>query len=328
MEPVITPYGRFYNQDCVTGARAHLASGSVDLIVTDPPYGIDGDRLHRHYNRDETCVVGGYVEVPAGAYGEFSLDWILEAERVLRPGGSIYIVSGYTNLYHILHALRQTSLREVNHIIWKYNFGVYTRKKYISSHYHILFYEKPGGRRTFNLECRYGANEASDDGGSLNYRDREDVWAINRHYKPGMVKNKNELPTALLGRMIQYSSDEGDLVCDLFLGGCSTARTAIGLNRRTVGFEVSETIFAKRAPALAEITPGDLLASLRQPVIDPLRNQGKRWSRADLERLERRYAELRDGGKTRKASIAVLQQEFGRGRWSLERALKRTGDGR
>jgi hypothetical protein len=72
----------FYNGDCITGARTHIPDGSVDLIITDPPYGINGDRLHHHYNRDERFVVGGYVEVPASDYGEFSLRWIREAERV------------------------------------------------------------------------------------------------------------------------------------------------------------------------------------------------------------------------------------------------------
>ena len=43
-----------------------------------------------------------------------------------------YIISGYTNLPAILNALRQTSLQEMNHIIWKYNFGVYTRRKFVS----------------------------------------------------------------------------------------------------------------------------------------------------------------------------------------------------
>ncbi|WP_343241378.1 DNA-methyltransferase, partial [Methanoculleus sp. UBA389] len=151
----------FYNGDCIVGAREHIPNDTVDLIITDPPYGINGDRLHRHYNRDEGFVVGGYVEVPAVEYGEILWNWIQEAERILRPGGSIYIVSGYTNLYQVLHALRETGLREVNHIIWKYNFGIYTSRKYVSSHYHILFYEKPGGERTFNLESRYGTGEKS-----------------------------------------------------------------------------------------------------------------------------------------------------------------------
>ncbi len=114
------------------------------MIITDPPYGIDGDKLHKHYNRNEDNVLDGYVEIPEKEYSQFTDKWIEQAERVLKPGGSIYIVSGYTDLRHILNSLATTNLNEINHIIWKYNFGVYTSKKYISSHYHILYYVKPG----------------------------------------------------------------------------------------------------------------------------------------------------------------------------------------
>ena len=315
---------RFFNEDCIPGLRRHLADESVDLIITDPPYGIGGGQLHKHYNRDEQYVVGGYVEVPAEEYGEFSHRWIREAERVLKPNGQIYLVSGYTHLYDVLGALRATSLQEINHIIWKYNFGVYTRTKYVSSHYHILYYEKPGsGKRAFNLACRYGLQEKTANGGSLNYRDREDVWVINREYKPGRLKNKNELPIALLSKMILYSSHEGDLVCDPFLGGFSTARVAIGLNRRFVGFELSTPIFTAKIAEMKQLSPGDLLETLRVPEDNPLPNQGKSWSDADIRRLLERYAELRRAQKTKKETLRILSAEFGRGRWAIERILKR-----
>ena len=54
----------FYNESCISGSRNHLQENSVDLIITDPPYGIKGDTLHKHYNRDESHVVEGYVEIP------------------------------------------------------------------------------------------------------------------------------------------------------------------------------------------------------------------------------------------------------------------------
>src|SRR5579862_9135903 len=144
-----------YNEDCMPGALEHLADSSVDLLITDPPYGIDGDLLHRHYNRDERFVVEGYVEVARERYNAFSREWMAQAERILRPGGQLYVVSGYTNLYDVLDALRSTQLQEVNHIIWKFNFGMYTSKKFVSSHYHILYFAKPGPNRTFNLQARY-----------------------------------------------------------------------------------------------------------------------------------------------------------------------------
>ena len=315
----------FYNGDCIAGARAHIPDDLVDLIVTDPPYGINGDRLHQHYNRDEAFVVDGYIEVPASDYGEFSNSWIREAERILRPGGSIYIVSGYTNLYHILDALRGTRLREVNHIIWRYNFGVCTSRKYVSSHYHILFYEKPGGKRTFNLESRYGAGEKGPENGSLNYRDREDVWCINREYKPGQAKNKNELPTELLVKMLQYSSNEGDLVCDMFLGGFTTAKAAVGLNRRATGFEASKQVFDLKIAQLRDIPPGSLLPTLRTPRTGEPANRGKPWTDADREILVSRFAALIESGETKKRAVEILGGELGRGRWAIEKMLKRSG---
>ncbi len=323
LDPVVCGASLLCNCDCVEGARRLLADGSVDLIVTDPPYGIGGDRLDRHYNRDESHVVEGYVEVPADAYGAFSRAWVSEAARVLRPGGALFVISGYTHLYEILGALREASLVEVNHIVWKYPFGVYTQRKFVSSHYHVLYWTKAGGNRTFNLESRYGLGERNGDGGSLNYLDREDVWTIGREYKPGRAKNRNELPHALLAKIVQYASNEGDLVCDLFLGGGSTARAAIGLNRRFVGFELSPAIFAARLPELSRLEPGELLPTLRVPVIAPVLNQGRHWTAEGEVALHDAYSRLRAQGLGKGEAVERLAAEFGRGRFGILKRLAR-----
>lgn len=195
--------GLFFNEDCISGCQRHIAEGSVDLIISDPPYGIGGDKLHKHYNRKEEFVLEGYKEVSAEHYPAFSEQWIFQADRILRPGGSIYIVSGYTNLIHVLNALQKTSLLEINHIIWKYNFGVYTRNKFVSSHYHILYYVKPGGPVTFNTFCRYGNDERADGHKSLNYQDREDVWIINREYKPAADQRRAHDHAGLRHRVVR-----------------------------------------------------------------------------------------------------------------------------
>lgn len=309
-----------YNEDCIAGALSHLADSSVDLIITDPPYGIDGDLLHRHYNRDERFVVDGYIEVDREKYGEFSRAWIAQAERVLRPGGQIYIVSGYTNLYDVLGALRGTTLQEINHIIWKFNFGVYTSKKFVSSHYHVLYFAKPGPNRTFNLQARYPLDASEKEGGSLNYRDREDVWVINREYKPGRSKNKNELPYALLKKMLAYSSSEGDLVCDFFAGGGSTGVVAVSMNRRFVGFERSAAACKAASALITAASPGSMLDP--QPREHIVRNRGKTWSAAEAETLHRRYRDLHAKGATQAAIVRTLSEEFERGAWAIRKRLK------
>ncbi|MCK5033932.1 MAG: site-specific DNA-methyltransferase [Calditrichia bacterium] len=308
---------KIYCTDCIEGAQKHLSDNSIDLIITDPPYGISGDLLHKHYHRKESNVISGYVEIKQSDYFDFSVQWIKEAERVLRPGGSIYILSGYSNLVDILNALRQTNLEEINHLIWKYNFGVYTSKKYVSSHYHILYYEKPGGKRTFNTFSRIDSDEKNSTGGSLNYLDREDVWIINREYKPGKIKNKNELPLELLIKLIQYSSNENEVVCDFFLGGFSTAKAAIGLNRKMTGFEINKNSFNHHYPELKKIMPGYLLNSIKTGKNNQPKNQGKPWDSREIVKLGERFKELYSVHKNKKKSIEILQKEFSRGYFSI-----------
>lgn len=233
------PTFKLYNQNCIEGMKEHVKDDSIDLIFTDPPYGIDGDELHVHYHRDESSVVSGYVDVPLKDYANFSLEWIKECERCLRPGGSIYIVSGYTNLHHILNALHSTSLKEINHLIGKYTFGVSTTKKFVSSHYHILFWSKPekkNQKRTFNTNWKYTDQKDS-------YNDRLSVQEMVREYKPGQIKNKNQLSEAFIEKFILYSSNRGDIVMDCFGGSFSTAKAALKYGRNFLGFEINKNAF-------------------------------------------------------------------------------------
>jgi len=233
--------------------RDNVDSDSVDLIFTDPPYGIEGDKLDAHYHRDETNVVPGYVEVPLETYDTFSKDWITECARCLRPGGSMYIVSGYTNLHHILNALHSTDLVEINHIIAKYSFGVSTKKKFVSSHYHVLFWQKPDKgkqKRTFNTNVYYTDQKDS-------YHDRLSVQDMPRAHNPGETKNKNQLNETFIEKFILYSSNRNDIVMDPFCGGFTTPRTALRYGRNFVGFEMNKNAYDAFLPTLDTVDKKD-----------------------------------------------------------------------
>ena len=139
-----------------------------------------------------------------------------------------------------------------------------------------------------------------------------------------MVKNKNELPSELLEKIIQYSSNEGDLVCDLFLGGFSTAMAAIGLNRRATGFEISTAMFEARIPTIEGMGPGSLLPQLREPALQPRKNQRKAWTEEDIQYLVREFKKRQASGETKKEIIAALGNALGRGRWAIVKALKKS----
>ena len=58
-----------------------------------------------------------------------------------------------------------------------------------------------------------------------------------------MIKNQNELPAKLVEKIIQYSSNTGDKVMDMFLGGFTTARVDLDLGREPLGFEINKKSF-------------------------------------------------------------------------------------
>lgn len=210
-----------YEGDALT-LLPQVPDGAVDLVVTDPPFAINFKAQRLNYNRTGSNVLEGYHEIPEEEYGEFSRRWIAEAERVLAPAGSMYIFSGWNRLRDILEGIDGAGLTTINHLIWKYQFGVFTKKKYVTSHYHILFVVKDPKQYTFNKIDHYP----------------EDVWVINREYWKGRKKTPTKLPSELVKKILCYSSNPGDLVLDPFLGSGTVAVVAQQEGRHFLGFEV------------------------------------------------------------------------------------------
>jgi len=199
-----------------------IPSETIDLIVTDPPFAIDFKARRNNYNRTQDRVLEGYNEIPKDKYYEFTVTWMKEAYRILKRTGGMYVFSGWTNLKDILNAIDEVGFITINHLIWKYQFGVFTRRKYVTSHYHILFVVKDKKKYKFNKVEHYP----------------EDVWIINREYWTGRIKTPTKLPVELVKKILLFSSDEGDIVFDPFLGSGTVAVVAKMLGRHYLGFEI------------------------------------------------------------------------------------------
>ena len=212
---------RIINEDCVLGL-GKIDEKSVDLVVTDPPFAIDFQKVGGQYNRKSTNVLGGYNEIKQEDYFDFTVDWLRGVKRVLKENGSLFLVSGWSNLRDILNAAEQERFFTMNHLIWKYQFGVFTKRKFVTSHYHILFLLKDKNNYTFNKIDHYP----------------EDVLMIKREYWPNRVKTPTRLPEELVSKLIAYGSNEGDVVMDPFMGSGTTAVCAKKMRRYYLGFEV------------------------------------------------------------------------------------------
>lgn len=231
-----------YHMDCIEG-MALLRESSVDLVVTDPPFAIDFKAQRTNYNRTGSRVMEGYNEILASEYGAFTKRWMEGCHRVLKDCGSMFVFSGWNNLKDILIAIDDIGFTTVNHIIWKYQFGVVCKRKFVTSHYHCLFVCKDDRKRKFFNSARYEPDARSENGGSLRYQDLEDVWVIKREYWHGDKKTPTKLPAELVEKILRYTSGEGDVVMDPFLGSGQVAVVAKMLKRRYVGFEIAKEYY-------------------------------------------------------------------------------------
>jgi len=233
---------KIYNKECIIGMKA-IPDKTIDLVVTDPPFAIDFKAKRGNYNRTSSRVLEGYKEITKENYYEFTLNWMSQCFRILKESGSMYIFSGWNNLGDILNAIEKIGFITVNHIIWKYQFGVVTNRKFVTSHYHCLYICKNDKKRKFFPYERFSKEEKNNQGRSLHYKDKEDVWEIKREYWTGDEKTPTKLPAEIIKKILQYSSEEGDLVFDPFLGSGQTAVVSKLLKRNYIGFEIVKEYF-------------------------------------------------------------------------------------
>jgi site-specific DNA-methyltransferase (adenine-specific) len=196
----------------------------ADLVFADPPFGIGFKGNLQTYHRTPDAL--SYTEVAADEYPKFIrslLDWSF---RSLKDCGSMWLLSGWNNLNAVLRAIDESAFHVLNHCIWKYQFGVFTKKRFTTSHYHLLLLVKNKDNYTFNKPEHYA----------------EDVWHIKRPYRRGIRTAGNELPDRLVDKCVLTSSNEGELVVDPVLGSGTTMRVCMHRRRRCVGIEVNPAI--------------------------------------------------------------------------------------
>ena len=233
---------KIYNKDCIVGMKT-IPNEKIDLVVTDPPFAINFKAKKANYNRTASRVLSGYNEITKENYYEFTLNWMSQCFRILKESGGMYVFSGWNNLADILNAIEEIGFITVNHIIWKYQFGVVTNRKFVTSHYHCLYICKNDKKRKFFPYERFSKEEKNNQGRSLHYKDKEDVWEIKREYWTGDEKTPTKLPAEIIKKILQYSSEEGDLVFDPFLGSGQTAVVSKLLKRNYIGFEIVKEYF-------------------------------------------------------------------------------------
>ncbi|TFF92473.1 site-specific DNA-methyltransferase [Candidatus Thorarchaeota archaeon] len=246
-----------------------LPDSSIDLVIADPPFGIGFDGKSGVYNRDDSLVIDGYEEA-IGSYMGFTERWMAELPRIMTPHSSAYVFSGWTNLDAVLNGARKAGLTTLNHLIWHYPFGVYTKRRFVTSHYHIVLLVKDSKKYFFNKIENYP----------------QDVWIVKRRYRTGKEKNSTRLPLEVVAKCIDYSSRPGDVVLDPFMGNGTSAVAAKANLRHFIGFEINKKMKRLLKKEIERVQPGEMYRPYaeRLPSIEEL---AELYPRAYKEYLKR-----------------------------------------
>lgn len=197
-----------YNEDWQIGIK-RIENNTVDLVVTDPPYGMDYQSNRRK-------------EVHKSIQNDTNLDWlggwVKELKRVCKQEAHLYI---FCSWHHIDKFKQEVGalFNIKNILIWEKNnhgsgdlLGDYAPK------YEMILF------------CSNGQKKLK--GG----RDSN----ILKANKTNNENHPTQKPTELISYLIEKSSNKGDLVLDTFAGSCTTAIASRQKDRNCICFEIDK----------------------------------------------------------------------------------------
>lgn len=211
-----------------------------DLIYTDPPFntGRTQQRGKSKFSYEDSFT----------DYMSFLVPRLEEAYRVLSPTGSFFLHLDYREVHYAKIALDNIFGRNSfqNEIIWAYDYGARSKKKWSAKHDNILWYTKNPKEYTFNYDAMeripYMAPGLVGPEKAARGKTPTDVWwhtivSPNSKEKTGYPTQK---PLGILKRIIEIHSNPGDLLLDFFAGSGSFGEAAISLERDVVLIDASE----------------------------------------------------------------------------------------
>jgi len=167
---------------------------------------------------------------------------LAEAWRLLAPHGTLYLHLDYREAHYAKVLMDALFGRErfLNELIWAYDYGAKTRKRWPTKHDTILVYVKDPGRYWFDSDAvdrePYMAPGLVTAEKAERGKLPTDVWWHTIVPTAGREKTgyPTQKPEGILRRIIQASSRPGDRVLDFFAGSGTTGAVASALGRDAV----------------------------------------------------------------------------------------------
>lgn len=231
-----------FHGDTISTLSKYIPTDSVDLIFIDPPYNI-GKKFSNFHDKWES----------EAEYLNWSYQWLDQCIRILKPNGTIYLMTSTQAMPYFDIYLRK-KLTILSRIIWHYDSSGVQATKYFGSMYEpILHCVKNKNNYIFNSDNIKIAAKTGAQRKLIDYRKSVptpysaekvpgNAWYFPRvRYRMAEYENHpSQKPESLLERIILASSHEGSLILDPFAGTFTTAAVAKRLGRKSISIELQE----------------------------------------------------------------------------------------
>lgn len=258
---------------------AGLPTGSVDLIYIDPPFNTgkkqkltriktvrsdSGDRVG--YGGNKYTTIKGSTAFYSDSFDDFEsfiVPRMEEAYRVLSDSGSLFFHIDWREAHYCKVWLDSIFGRDsfVNEIIWAYDYGARSKRKWSAKHDTILWYVKDPNNYTFNFDemdrIPYMAPGLVGKEKAARGKTPTDVWwhtivPTNGKERTGYPTQK---PLGILNRIVKVHSNPGDHVLDFFAGSGTTGEAAFRLQRSVTLVDQNEQAIKVMKARLAFANP-------------------------------------------------------------------------
>ena len=267
---------------------ASLPDDSIDLVYIDPPFNTGkrqtlrrlrtirdpdgGDRTGFGGRRYRTIELGSqsYLDIHDD-YLDFLEPRLVEIRRVLRSSGSLYLHLDPREVHYAKVLCDAVFGRDcfLNEIVWAYDYGARTKRRWPAKHDDILVYVKDVDRYWFDAEAveriPYMAPGLVGPEKAARGKLPTDTW-WQTIVPPGGSERTgypNQKPVAVLRRVVSASCPVGGVVADFFAGSGTTGAAALELGRRFLLVDSNPQAVAVMALRLGGVAGVEVVGELR-----------------------------------------------------------------
>ena len=238
---------------------ASLDSDKFDLAIVDPPYGASSKSAWHLRADHELPGFGGewklsssdWDRLTGASYLRWSLAWLAELKRVVRPTGSIWLHSSYHNSGILNVACQSLGLEIINEVVWakRNSFPNLSGRRLTASHETLLWVHTGGRRRQYRFN--YPESKAYSDGGDSFKKagfQMRTVWDLPNNKTKEELKfgsHPTQKPLRLLNRLVAISGLENGSLIIPFSGSGSAVIAGLRGRMKPTAIEQEPTYFEK-----------------------------------------------------------------------------------